>query len=391
MLNLKLGLPNPPRWAIALGVAPLLIAGAGATYYYQQLQSAPAPVVQAPVLPQTVNALGRLEPAGEAIRISQPSSPGGAYRVEALQVKLGDRVQTGQVIAVLDHRDRRQQDVEAARRRVASAQARLGQVLAGSPAGDIAAQRATISRLEAQLQGDVAAQQASIARLEAEVRNAEAEYQRHDGLFQEGAISASERDSKSLVVETARERVTEARATLQRTRQTLQRQIQEARATLDRVAEVRPTDVAAAQAEVDQAQTAVTQAEAELETAYVRSPRDARVLRVFTQAGESVGLDGIVELGETDQMYAVAEVYEGDIGQVQVGQSATVTADPLSEPLPGTVEQIGWVIADQGVLDNDPVASTDARMVEVKVRLDPEASQTVAQFSNLQVDVEIDL
>ena len=391
MLNLKLGWPHPPRWAIALGVAPLLIAGAGATYYYQQLQGAPAPAVQAPVLPQTVNALGRLEPAGEAIRISQPSSPGGAYRVEALQVKLGDRVQTGQVIAVLDHRNRRQQDVEAARKRVISAQARLSQVLAGSPAGDIQAQRATISRLEAQLQGDVAAQQASIARLEAEVRNAEAEYQRHDGLFQEGAISASERDSKSLVVETARERVTEARATLQRTQQTLQRQIQEARATLDRVAEVRPTDVAAAQAEVDQAQTAVAQAEAELETAYVRSPRDARVLRVFTQAGESVGLDGIVELGETDQMYAVAEVYEGDIGQVQVGQSATVTADPLSEPLPGTVEQIGWVIADQGVLDNDPVASTDARVVEVKVRLDPEASQTVAQFSNLQVDVEIAL
>ncbi|MEO0409008.1 MAG: ABC exporter membrane fusion protein [Cyanobacteria bacterium P01_A01_bin.135] len=391
MLNLKPGLLNTPRWAIALGIAPVLISGTGAAYYYQQIQSAPAPVAPAPVLPQTVNALGRLEPAGEAIRISQPSSPGGAYRVESLQVKLGDRVQTGQIIAVLDHHNRRQQDVEAARQRVASAQARLNQVLAGAPAGDIAAQQAAISRLEAQLQGDVATQQASIARLEAEVRNAEAEYQRHDGLFQEGAISTSDRDSKSLVVETARERVTKARAALQRTQQTLQRQIQEARATLDRVAEVRPTDVAAAQAEVDAAQTAVAQAEAELETAYVQSPRDARVLRVFTQEGESVGVDGIVELGETDQMYAVAEVYEGDIGRVQVGQLATITADPLLDPLQGTVEQIGWVVADQGVLDTDPVASTDARVVEVKVRLDSEASQTVAQFSNLQVDVEISL
>jgi hypothetical protein len=37
------------------------------------------------------------------------------------------------------------------------------------------------------------------------------------------------------------------------------------------------------------------------------------------QSGETVGNDGIVELGQTDSMEVVAEVYQTDIAQIQQG------------------------------------------------------------------------
>lgn len=42
------------------------------------------------------------------------------------------------------------------------------------------------------------------------------------------------------------------------------------------------------------------------------------------------------------------------------------------------------------MLDTDPVADVDARVVEVKIRLHPEDSQKVANLTNLQVNVVIE-
>ena len=102
-----------------------------------------------------------------------------------------------------------------------------------------------------------------------------------------------------------------------------------------------------------------------------------------------MGPDGIAELGRTDQMYAVAEVYETDIGKVHVGQRATITSPALHGELLGTVERIGMKIGKRNVLDDDPAASTDARVVEVHIRLDD--SGAVAGLTNLQVEVRIKL
>jgi HlyD family secretion protein len=90
----------------------------------------------------------------------------------------------------------------------------------------------------------------------------------------------------------------------------------------------------------------------------------------------------------TDEMLAVAEIYETDIGRVQVGQRATVSSPALADPLVGKVERIGRKIGKLDVLDADPVAKTDARVVEVEIRLDDAAR--VAALTNLQVEVSIE-
>ena len=48
-------------------------------------------------------------------------------------------------------------------------------------------------------------------------------------------------------------------------------------------------------------------------------------------------------------------------------------------------------IKKQDVLDADPAADKDARVVEVKVRIDPEDNDKVAGLTNLQVRITIAL
>ena len=57
------------------------------------------------------------------------------------------------------------------------------------------------------------------------------EYQRYQQLYSQGAVSASQRDSKELNLATAQEQLAEAKATLNRIKTTKQQQIAEARAT----------------------------------------------------------------------------------------------------------------------------------------------------------------
>jgi HlyD family secretion protein len=142
-----------------------------------------------------------------------------------------------------------------------------------------------------------------------------------------------------------------------------------------------------AQLKVDVAKADLAAAAASRDLATVRSPVDGQVVKVYARSGERVGPNGIVELAQNDKMYAVAEVYETDIGRVKVGQKATVASSAFDAPLIGTVEYIGLKIGKMDVLSTDPTAKTDARVVEVKIRLDD--AKRAAGLTNLQVEVAI--
>ncbi|HEY9834434.1 MAG TPA: ABC exporter membrane fusion protein [Stenomitos sp.] len=385
-----------PKFQQTTILAAIAALAAGGTLIYglrafqsTQKSSLPPPAASVPEITK-VTALGRLEPRGEVIQLSAPTSVEGS-RVAQLLVKQGDKVKVGQVVAILDSRDRLLASLAQAQEQVGVAQAKLAQVKAGAKSGEINAQKAAIARLAAEQEGDTTAQQATVARLEAELRNAQTEYQRYQSLYQAGAISASNRDSKRLVLDTVQQQLNEAKANLNRVKQAKREQINEAQATLTRIAEVRPVDVQAAQAEVNNAIAAVKRAQADLDLAYVKAPRDGQILKIHTWPGEVVKTDGIADLGQTDQMYVVAEVYESDVGKVRIGQLARITSSSFSGELPGTVDEVGLQVRKKDVLNTDPVADIDSRVVEVKIRLDDAATQTVAGLTNSQVKVAIAL
>lgn len=408
-----------------LGILTAIASGGWMIYQASQAKEAESTAKTAlvqPILSKSVVALGRLEPQGEVIKIG---ASGNSNRIAQLRVKSGDMVEKGQIIAVLDNRDRLEAELKQAKEQVQVHQSKLAQVKAGAKTGEIGAQQSTIqrvqaqwqgdkatqqailTRLEEQLAGDISSQKASILKLEAELGNAKAEYQRYRQLNEEGAVSASIYDSKGLVLETSRQQLAEAVANLARTQATGQQQIQEAKAaleriertgqqqineaisTLDQVAEVRPVDVQTAQAEVNSALAAVKKAQADLDLAYVRSPRSGQVLKVHTWEGEIVDNDGIIDLGQTAQMVAVAEVYESDVKRLKLGQTAIVTSDAFLGEAIGQVKEIGLQIYKNTILSTDPTAATDARVVEIKVLLDPASSRKVQTFTNLEVTVAI--
>jgi HlyD family secretion protein len=158
---------------------------------------------------------------------------------------------------------------------------------------------------------------------------------------------------------------------------------------------VRPVDIQIAQAEIAEAQANLRQAQAVLETANIRAPEAGQVLKIHRRPGETIGsmndILGILDLGQTEQMVAVAEVYDSDVGKLRVGQRVTVRAPSISETLQGKMTEIGHIVQRRNVINTDPTANIDARIVEVRVQLDPKSSQKVMNLTNLQVDVSIHL
>ena len=377
------------QWSIILAVAT------GAVYLYSlsrfrftSLWQAPPNPVSSPVI-TAVSALGHLEPQGEVIRLSAPNSQGGV-RVAQLQVNKGDKVHKGQPIAILDNHGVNLAALLYAQKQVQVAEASLNQVKAGAKAGDISAQKATIARLEAQLQGEISAQQATIARVKAELRNAQSENRRYQQLYKEGAISASDSDAKRLKMDTVQQQLNEAQASLNRTVETIQKQLSEAKAKLLSIEEVRPTDLQASTANIETAKASVKQAQANLDLSVVRSPINGQIMKIHTWPGEIIGNQGIAELGRTNQMYVVAEVYETDIDKLRLGQSAIITSDAFSGKLRGRVADIGLQVGKQNIFNNDPGADTDNRIIDVKIRIDnPVDNQRVSGLTDLQVQVLI--
>lgn len=375
---------------------------------------------------EIVTALGKIVPKDKVISLSA-SSDLLTVRVAQILVREGDRVQRGQALAILDSIDKLKAALEQAKQKVEVAEARLLQVQAGSAKqGEIAAQKAQIENLKAQFAGEVSTQQAKIARFKAELlgqsnahhaentrlkaqwEHATSECDRYETLFQNGAVSASVRDSKCLEKETARRQLEEAKANRSRIDQTLQEQIKEAEATLaqilstfpkkisaakanlNQIMEVRPVDVQVSQAELKQAKSAVLEAETNLKSAYILAPVDGQILKIHTFPGERIGSQGIVDLAQTQQMYVVAQVYETEIRKIRLGQTATISSGALKNKLKGTVEKIGLEVGKKDVFNSDPTLAVDARVVEVKIKLDSADNPQAARLINLEVEVAID-
>jgi len=300
-----------------------------------------------------VGALGRLEPGWKVYQVASPSTADGV-RVQTLLVDEGDEVESGELLAVLDTAAIRAAACAEARGQVCIAQAKLAQAEAGTKAEEIAAQEALVTQLQVS------------------ATKAQAEFKRAAALLNTRSISTEDHDQRQFQSQIAQANVRQAEATL---------------AALRRI---RPEDIEVAKAEVVKAEAGLAHAEADLEATNIRAPVGGRVLKVYARAGEKIGTSGLLELGDTACMQAVADVYERDAPHVEVGQRAFVRVQSLREEIPGSVVRVGWKVARQAVFDNDPVKDTDARVVEVRIQLDNPAAARVARLSNARVEVRID-
>lgn len=369
------------------GLAAIALLGTGAMRLISVVSAPDEPdpaTIQAPQRVEVV-ALGRIEPQGEVLRIGGPTGE----RIAELRVNRGSQVKAGDVLAVLESYDEQkaQRDLAASQyaealRRL-EAETRLGQA-------QIQEAETRVSQAADPVEFEVAAQQARVRELEASLDLARQDLQRNQSLFQEGAISRQELDQQVTEVQELQEQLRNAQATLVQVERSRSADIRNARAQLQ--SQQANLSLSQIQAEVDSSRQNLNLAEARLERTLIRAPREGRVLRIITDGGEAIAQDGgVLELGDTRQMYVVAEVYETDIGLVKAGQKAIITSrnGAFEGTLTGTVEELGWQIFKNDVLDDDPAANADARVIEARIRLDD--GRLVEGLTNLQVDVRIDV
>jgi HlyD family secretion protein len=302
--------------------------------------------------PVGVGALGRVEPASRILRLSAGPSQEGV-RIDRLLVAEGDRVEPGQVLAEFSDAALKDAAVRQAAAQLAQARARLERTRAAGRPSEVAAQRARIEAL----------------------RNAEANARRD-------AERAERLERTGAGAEAAAER---ARFAANRARA----ERAEAEAVLETLLSPRPEDIALAEAELAAAEAALARARAEADLARLRAPIAGTVIRVIARSGERAGTDGVVELADLGRMDVVAEVYETDLPRLRLGAPAEVVVPGEPRRFPATVREIGWQVRRTTQANTDPVAAVDARTVEVRLGLTPDAAEALARRSNMQVQVAI--
>jgi HlyD family secretion protein len=141
------------------------------------------------------------------------------------------------------------------------------------------------------------------------------------------------------------------------------------------------------QGQLQEAQAELVKEEADLDNTELRSPMAGTVLRINARVGERPGDKGILELGASDRMEAVVEVYESDIARVKPGMPVRLTSENggFTGTLAGRVSRISPQVRQRQVLSTDPTGDADARIVEVRVQLDPADAQRVRQLTGMKV------
>lgn len=140
-------------------------------------------------------------------------------------------------------------------------------------------------------------------------------------------------------------------------------------------------------ARLDEARAELNKLDTELALSQLRSPIDGLVLRVLVQPGERPGAEGILEVGANQSMEAIAEVYESDISRVRLGQQVRLESESggFKGTIMARVIRISPQVRQRQVLSTDPSADADARIVEVRLALDPSQSSRLRSLAGLKV------
>lgn len=353
------------RWWLIAALAVLSIVAISFVFWgmsqrKQERAAQVAAVANRP--PPAVVGLGFLEPSSTVVTVGAPGS-GDSQRIASLNVIEGQEVEQNQTIAVMDTAEKLQAQVR-------SAQAQI----------DL--KRVMLQKQRLDMVSTIASRRAAVNRARADFEVTQAELKRQEDLVAQGFTSPSTLQGKRREFLNAQATLDEAIAALQRAETTV---APASGARKSGAAAGEFIDVAVTERDLAAAEADLLVARANLDQAVIRAPFKGRIISIKAYPGERVGSDGVVEIGSTNKMRAVIEVYQTDIDRVRVGQAVALRADALNDMYMGKVDRIGIAVKRQTVVNNDPATATDARVVEVFVSLDDDTSRKLSTYSRLQV------
>jgi HlyD family secretion protein len=254
----------------------------------------------------------------------QESAVGSQFTgtVQQLFVRIGDKVKTGQVIAILRNQVTQQQRAQA-QTAVATARARLAQV----------SKRPLQSELNEAAQG-VNEARAQVSQINAQLRLATADYDRAKQMFDKGLIARSEFDRQQSNQQSLRSQLNSAKATV-RVREAKQETLQKTPL---------PEDVQVARAQLSEAEAALQVADQQSREAKVLAPFDGVVTALNAEQGQTVGSNGVVNL-VSDDLEIRVDLDESNLADLELGQTAILSSSAFgNQTFQGKLTDIGAAV-----------------------------------------------
>jgi multidrug efflux pump subunit AcrA (membrane-fusion protein) len=241
-----------------------------------------------------------------------------AEPADAVYVEEGDRVNSGQVLAVLD---------------TADLQAQLAADL-GTAAGNRAKAEQTFGQAGltiAQNANTVNAARAALHQAQQTLANDERTLQRQAELLKSGYVAQSQYDQQSTVVRNDREAVRAAEVTLQN-------DVTQVRANGTTSTGMQGAAVAAARAEEQTALAQAQQVRVQIAKARIVSPIDGVVVNRNLNPGEFPGTRQIFTIQQVDRVFAMLNAAASQIVGIRDGSDVTLRSDAIpGESLRGKV------------------------------------------------------
>ena len=127
--------------------------------------------------------------------------------------------------------------------------------------------------------------------------------------------------------------------------------------------------------------------EIDLFNSKLKSPIDGIVLSINTRVGERPNNEGILDIGSSQKMEALIEVYESDIDRVFISQDVELSSENggFQKKLKGKVIRISPQVKQRKVLSTDPTGDADARIIEVLVKLEQDSIDIVQNYAGMKV------
>ncbi len=119
----------------------------------------------------------------------------------------------------------------------------------------------------------------------------------------------------------------------------------------------------------------------------LRSPIDGFILGINSRVGERPKNEGILDIGSSQNMEALIEVYESDIDRVFISQNVDLSSENggFKKNLKGKVIRISPQVKQRKVLSTDPTGDADSRIIEVLVKLDQDSINIVQNYAGMKV------
>lgn len=144
-------------------------------------------------------------------------------------------------------------------------------------------------------------------------------------------------------------------------------------------------DIAGAQAEVLKARKQLLAAE-------IRSPLDGHLIRINSWPGMKESDQGLALIGRTNRMQVWAQVFQSDVPRLRIGQGATVTPESggFTGSLRARLESIIGLVSARDLFATNGNNDVNARVVLVKLDLEPSQREQLSRLSGLNVTVRFD-